>query len=1735
MSSKVTRNVKKETLAQPSAPIAITGMAGIFPEAQNLERYWENILNEVNCIREVPPSRWNVADYYDADPSVPDKSYSKYGGFIPDIQFDPMEFGLPPNFLEVTDVSQLLGLVVARDALADAGYQEKDEQVFDRTGVILGMVGMSSKVIHPLLNRLQYPVWEKVLRSNSVPEEAIPAIIEKMKLAYIGWNENAFPGAIGNVVAGRIANRFDLGGTNFIVDAACGSSLAAVSMAVSELALGRADMMITGGVDTDNSILTYLCFSKTPAFSKGDHLRAFSAESDGMLTGEGIGMLVLKRLADAERDGDRIYAVIRGTGSSSDGYFKSIYAPRPSGQAKAIQRAYDFAGYSQKTVGLIEAHGTGTNAGDPAEFEGLRQAFGPHDPQKQYIALGSVKSQIGHTKATAGAASLIKASLALHDKLLPATINISKPHPDMAIEKSPFYLNTHTRPWFRRTDGNPRRAGVSSFGFGGTNFHIAVEEYDHGKEFIRNHPSPFTVLLSAPTYEDLKQVCQSTMEGLAGEKATQTLIQLDEASSNNNLPPQHARVGFVADSVEDSREKLAEASRLLTANEGQEHWSHPKGIFYRSSAMDTGGKTVALFPGQGSQYVNMGLELAVNFPKFRQAFEHADMQALESGGEMLTSVVFPIPVFSDEERKAQQERLTATENAQPGIGAFSMGLYQMLQSAGLHADFFAGHSFGELTALWAGGMLEDEAFLRLAFARGQAMRAPAASGKDTGSMAAVKGDVSQIRELIKDFREVAIANLNSPSQVVLAGSTEEIRDIQPVLESAGLSVYPLNVSAAFHTRFVEHAKEPFSKAVKKEKIQPAQGQVYSNTTAHPYSEDATAAAQTLADHILNPVKFQEEIETIYSHGGKIFIEIGPRNVLSNLVKEILGEKPHEIITFNPNPKGDSDLQFRQAALQMRVLGFELGNIDPHKSHKIVSTRAASKVAVTLNGGLYTSDATREKFEQALKEGPSINMAKSPPATTRPVHEPLGKMEPDLAGQPNDFIATTNIQETVMAIKSGEIENLVQKLQAHQSDLLKTHQQFLQNNNASTTLLQQITDAELSMLSGNNGRQPNEHALTMIENWVKAIASQHEATSSAHQEYIQSQANFTRQYSELLSGLMNGAASSMPTPQTAEPIDVAHRIILDGYVEASAPAALVPSEPSIAPVQAPKQAKKTYLSDELGASFLAIVSEKTGYPSDMLELDMDMEADLGIDSIKRVEILGAMQEKYPGLPPIGAEELVELRTLAQVIGAFKSGEVRLPAPLSAAESPVGDEYPATAANPLDISADEVKTSFLQIVSEKTGYPVDMLDLSMDMEADLGIDSIKRVEILGAAQEKYPELPPISAEDLVELRTLAQVIGAFRIEKPAHQEPHVNQPTQASHPMKDVALQTENQTDGIKASFLEIVSEKTGYPADMLELEMDMEADLGIDSIKRVEILGAVQEKFPDLPSISAEELVELRTLGHIVDKFSAGEKKDGNPAPIPSKGPHNSNTTSIAALPVVVRPLPRPDRVVIAFPEGSTVLITAEESEKTDHLAKSFIDQGLEVSLIHWASNGKPTYSAKTKGLERYTIEDASDEGVKLLMQHVVSAHKKIVAFLHLEPARSAKNDQTIDISSEGEQSLKSVFLIARHLKAPLSESSAETRPAFMTITQMDGQFGLNGYQSGDPLPGGFAGLVKTLRQEWPQVFCRALDFYPGIDAQEMAERVQDELHDADLRLTEVGFTPEGRFTLALNEGRPENG
>ena len=1510
MTTKSTRHTESESMLNArmcNRPIAIVGMSALFPDAPNLHQYWDNIVNKIDSIVDVPESRWNIEDYYDLDAETADKTYCKRGGFLPDIDFNPLEFGIPPNILEVTDVTQLLGLMVAKSAMEDAGYGETNEKVLDATGVILGVTA-GMKLLGSMVSRLQYPVWEKVLRRSGLSGSDTEKIIEKMKKAYVRWEENSFPGLLGNVIAGRIANRLNLGGTNCTVDAACASSLSAMKMAISDLLEYRSDMMITGGVDADNSPLMYMCFSKTPAFTKGDNPRPFDENSGGIMIGEGMGMVVLKRLEDAERDGDSIYAVIKGIGTSSDGKFKSIYAPRSGGQANALRKAYADADIDRLSIGLLEAHGTGTAAGDVAEFDGLKEVFTEDTPAKsgypdfQHIALGSIKSQIGHTKAAAGIAGLIKTTLALHHKILPPTINIERPSEKLGIEKTPFYLNTEARPWI--TDGEQRRAGVSAFGFGGTNFHFVLEEFQatHSGAF-RMHKTPATVFLSAATPKELDKVCSGLLAELETVGADERHRKLLESSRENSIPKKHARLGFVTDSLANTVEMLGQAVSTLESKNDKTEWN-VKGISYRQQALETKGKVVALFSGQGSQYMNMGKELFLNFPSMTGPYSALDKLFTEkstSSSKPLSDLVFPIAVFNDEEQEAQLAQLQRTEIAQPAIGGISAGLFRIMRDAGLQTDFSAGHSFGELTALWAAGVIAEEDYYKLAYARGQAMAAPDDPNFDAGSMLAVMGKVEKLEADVAEFPDVVMANLNSKKQVVLAGPTDSILKAHDALKEKKYTVVKLPVSAAFHTPLVGHAQKPFAKAIREVKFNKPQIPVYSNATSKAYPSAAKTIQKQLESHILNSVRFREEIENIHQDGGRIFIEFGPKNVLTKLVDNILADKEYTAVALNENPKKDSDLLLREALVKLCVVGLPLQKFDPYAMPAPLPPAKKSAMSVSLNGANYVSDATKKDFEKALNDGfqvsngtPSVSGPGSIPTTGKTLPPPVISAAPTVTNslqteKPAPQIETetdkqrpANIstmskqqppsQQTFAPAQMETLERSLSGFYQHQNETLQVHRQYLDQQSEYSRTVYQLMQQQIELAS--QGTQ----IPAAVDQQMQMFHAHQGETLRVHEQYLHQQSEQTQSALSITHQQLGNSGSAPETVQTSAPV-----------VQISAPAA-APTPAVVKPVPAPTPVQtvqvpvvpastvstpdpvvqaptvsqgtaSTVSAERITQVTLAVVSEKTGYPQEMLELSMDMESDLGIDSIKRVEILGSVQDQVPQLPEVPGDELAEMRTLGEIVEHLQSklGTPSSSAPQTApAQSEVQDTPVSTSVS--GNSAADVTSVMLAIVSEKTGYPQEMLELSMDMESDLGIDSIKRVEILGSVQDQIPQLPEVPGDELAEMRTLGQIVEHLK-SKMGDDVSTVESPV-----AEVVATPKSSGTNGVDPApvFMSIISEKTGYPSEMLELSMDMEADLGIDSIKRVEIMWALQEQYQNLPQIGANDIAELRTVGQIIE-------------------------------------------------------------------------------------------------------------------------------------------------------------------------------------------------------------------------------------------------------------------------------
>jgi acyl transferase domain-containing protein len=457
--------------------VAIVGMACVFPKAPDLQTYWRNILSKVDAIED---GSEEFARVHDPDSPANDRIYTKRGGFIRDLtQFNPLEHGVVPLSIDGAEPDHFLTLKVAHEALADAGYAD---QLFDgaRTEVIIGRGEYFNRGnVTALQHGLIVDQTLRILRElhAEYTDREISDIKTRLKASLPPFTADTAAGLVPNVICGRIANRLDLMGPNYTVDAACASSLIALDIGTRDLVERRCDMALVGGVHAYTAPIIFMVFCHLNALSRKGRIRPFDKDADGTLLGEGLGITVLKRAEDAVRDGDRIYALIKGIGVASDGRAVGLLAPRVEGEELALRRAYDGVGISPRSVGLIEAHGTATRVGDLAEIQALTRVFGPRDGARPRCAVGSVKSMIGHTMPAAGMAGLIKTTLALYSKVLPPTLNFEEPNPELGLDRSPFYINRDVRPWIHGATDTPRRAGVSAFGFGGINAHVVLEEY----------------------------------------------------------------------------------------------------------------------------------------------------------------------------------------------------------------------------------------------------------------------------------------------------------------------------------------------------------------------------------------------------------------------------------------------------------------------------------------------------------------------------------------------------------------------------------------------------------------------------------------------------------------------------------------------------------------------------------------------------------------------------------------------------------------------------------------------------------------------------------------------------------------------------------------------------------------------------------------------------------------------------------------------------------------------------------------------------------------------------------------------------------------------------------------------------------------------------------------------------------------------------------------------------------
>ncbi len=1179
--------------------VAIIGMACVLPKAGNLKTYWENILNKVDAITEIPKDRWDWQLYFSPDRNARDKVYSKWGGFIDPVLFNPTKYGMPPNTLSSIEPLQLLTREVVQKAIEDAGYSHRPFPR-ERTSVILG----SSGGVSDLGQQYTFRSWLPEL-IKSFPPSALSRLPE--------WTEDSFAGILPNVASGRVANRFDFGGVNYTVDAACASSLAAVYLAVSELENETCDMAIVGGTDTMQNPFSYLCFGKTHALSSRGRCRTFDESADGIVISEGIAVLVLKRLSDAERDGDRIYAVIKSVSGSSDGRDKGLTAPRPEGQALALKRTYAKAGFSPATVGLIEAHGTGTVAGDRAEIETLKRIFEAAGATRQSCAIGSVKSMIGHTKSTAGVASLIKVALSLYYKVLPPTIGVEKPN--QILTGSPFYVNTEARPWICGIIDQPRRAGVSAFGFGGTNFHAAIEEYT-GNFLPSSHDS---VSHCWPSELFL-------LTGHSRKELIETINKLSQALSHGASPALHdlaytlwkhsrkdhseLKLAIVACSLDDLQEKLTSAGENLK-NPGCSQIQDPKGIYFTEKPIGRDSKIAFLFPGQGSQYPDMLYDLAILFPEVRERFELADHTLANRFPRPLSAFIFPPPRFNQEEEKTCQRELTKTNIAQPSLGAADMGIFHLLKTFGIKPNMVAGHSYGEYVALCAAGVFSEEVLYSLSEARGRFIMEMA--GQDPGTMVAVDAGRQSVAECLQSAGEVWIANLNAPKQTIISGTRPGIEEAIKRLEAKGMRTRPIPVSCAFHSPLMAPARNRLAEFLSTIEVAPPKLEVFSNTTASPYPQDPKDIIALLSKHLVQSVEFTGEIEAMHRAGARVFVEVGPRNVLTGLTQQILDGRSYLAVALNVSGRSGI-IQLHHALGQLAVQGVYLQLDRLYLGREVHHLKLDALVEETRERPLPPTtllvDGSRVR---PLRETPQVGHGQTVGAySNTPVPSmPPGNIEisiPDssvkIPKPANIAQPQTNSSGTPSSSKEEDTHVILQ-FQKLMNRFLEVQQQVM-----------------LAYLHGSNGGQISESEVSALFGLTGSMSPQ-------------SQTHSTSQSVEPFSMLSKESTPTKTRLPDADTSNVTTTPELSKHLEPAPDRELQPS----------------FDRELLTTQLLQIVSERTGYPSEMLGLDLNIEADLGIDSIKRVEILGALQRSYLSnydQTQMAMEELTKIKTLRGII-------------------------------------------------------------------------------------------------------------------------------------------------------------------------------------------------------------------------------------------------------------------------------------------------------------------------------------------------------------------------------------------------------------------------------------------------------------------------------------------------------
>jgi len=944
---------QKRSDSVPCEPIAIVGMDCVFPGAPNLADFWRNVVLGTNCLTPIPLKRWNQLEIHDL-PRVP-------GGFIHEsVEFDPLPFGIMPAEVEEGDPEQFLVLSIIERALRDlknsSGRQGIQVLSPERTELVIGRGGYLGNGVEHVYLRMEVVEQITELLGQILPGASkgfTEEIRKRLVAALPPVRPEVVACAVPNLTSGRAANRLNIMGRNCTVDAACASSLLAVDSIVRSLRERRCDLGIAAGLHIIQKPHFWLVFQTLGALSRSGVCRPFAADADGLLMGEGVGAVVLKRLSDALRDGDRIYAAIRAVGVASDGRGTAVMTPRVEGEVLAIQRAYDEAGIDPQRVTLVEGHGTATVVGDSTEIDALHAIFGKEGSS---VALGSVKSMIGHAMPAAGMAGLIKTALAIYHGLLPPTLNVERVHPK--LEGSRFCVNTVARPWVSPPE-SPRTAGVNAFGFGGINAHVILEEVANrptwesitpqsSELFLASAESPAQLLERLQLWshraatlrdEDLGDICFTEMGRVADAHPV--------------------RLAMVVKSIAELRAKLEQARAGITA-ERDESQQDPSGLYYGSSRY--GGKLAFLFPGFGfpglaGGYATRLAELYLHFPEIRKNLDMVDsLTKDETAGLPLSYQMFPPPGL-DRDTLAQIERdLAWSERSPIGMSMANMASWDLLQLFALQPDAMAGFSLGELSALFASEVIDREHFnLDTLRQMRSAIKASSQPSEDAGALWAMVATSAEQAETIMHQipGEVTVTMDVSPSQVFIGGDKAAVRAALQKFQDAGiwgqaLPVFPLLLPfLTVHTEMAAPFEAQLRAMVETIPLGSSRCPVYSGTTATPYPESAEAIREMILASVTQRVRIRDTIAQLYADGVRIFVQLGAGGkMLSNIENTLEGSDYVALSTDLPHRSSLEQLHHLLGRLATLGVPFQLSALYRYRRCKPIDFEKTTVAAST---------------------------------------------------------------------------------------------------------------------------------------------------------------------------------------------------------------------------------------------------------------------------------------------------------------------------------------------------------------------------------------------------------------------------------------------------------------------------------------------------------------------------------------------------------------------------------------------------------------------------------------------------------------------------------------------------------------------------------------------------------------------------------------------------------------------